>query len=458
MSARSPNVLNHIATEGHSAAAEAPAVGRESVPPAQSPRARPRRHLLIVLTAIVVLSAVVYFAHRLRNRIAAPGSATFRLATVERRDFVRTLRLFGTTEAIESYKVNAPRLTGSTGGGGQMIITKLTPAGTKVKRGDVLVEFDRQSQQKTFLDKQAEYRDLVDQIEKKQADQAAARAQDDTDLKQAEVDFETAKLELQKNEILPHIEAEKNQQNLLQAEATLKQLRDTYNLKRQAAKADLQILEIQRDRARDAMLHAQADAEKMSIKSPLDGMVVLNTIWKGGSFGEVQEGEEVRPGLPFLQVVNPQAMQVRARVNQADIDEVHVGQAVQVRLDAYPDLVLPGKVESISAVATSGMSNWVRAFGVVFSIQGSDPRLMPDLSAAVDLLLDRVPKVLVAPRDAVAEENGRAYVYAKNGSSFEKRPVKTGAQDAVNVVIESGVEAGAVLLRHPQIAKAGFPG
>ncbi len=458
MSAQSPDVLNHIATEGPSATVEAPAIAHPPSHSSQPPRNRSRRALLIAIALIAVLAAAVYAVLRLRNRIAAPGGTALRLATVERRDFVRSVRVFGATEAVESYKVTVPRLSGSEGGGGQMIITKLTPAGTKVKRGDVLVEFDRQSQQKAFLDKQAEYRDLVDQIKKKQADQAVARAQDDTDLKQAEIDLETAKLEMQKNEILPHIDAEKNQQNLLEAEAALKQLRDTYKLKRQAAQADLQILEIQRDRARDAMLHAQADAEKMAIKSPIDGMVVLNSVWKGGSFGEVQDGEAVHPGLPFMQVVNPQAMQVRARVNQADIDDVHLGQAVQVHLDAYPDLAFPGKVESISAVATTGMSDWVRTFGVIISIQGSDPRLMPDLSAAVDVILDRVPNVLVAPRDALTLENGREYVYVKNGSNFEKRPVKTGPEDAVNEVIESGVKAGDVLLRNPRTANPGLQG
>ena len=45
-----------------------------------------------------------------------------------------------------------------------------------------------------------------------------------------------------KNEMLPKIQVEKNEQGLDQAEATLKQLRTTYDLKRKAAEADLRIL------------------------------------------------------------------------------------------------------------------------------------------------------------------------------------------------------------------------
>ena len=58
-----------------------------------------------------------------------------------------------------------------------MVVTKLVPAGAHVHKGGLLVEFDRQAQFKDFLDKQAAYRSLVDQVaEKKAAEEAARRA------------------------------------------------------------------------------------------------------------------------------------------------------------------------------------------------------------------------------------------------------------------------------------------
>src|SRR5213593_643749 len=79
-------------------------------------------------------------------------------ATVERRDFARTVRIHGTVESVQSYTVTAPRMAGP--GAGALILTRLARNGASVKRGDLLVEFDRQNQQKTVLDKQAEYKDL----------------------------------------------------------------------------------------------------------------------------------------------------------------------------------------------------------------------------------------------------------------------------------------------------------
>ena len=46
---------------------------------------------------------------------------------------------------------------------------------------------------------------------------------------------------------------------------------------------------------------------------------------------EIQEGDEVRTGLPVVDVVNPATMRVRARVNQADVRELKIGQQVQRR-------------------------------------------------------------------------------------------------------------------------------
>ena len=68
---------------------------------------------------------------------------------------------------------------------------------------------------------------------------------------------------------------------------------------------------------------------------------------------EVQEGDQVRPGVPFMQVVNPDTMEVRARANQADIPFLRTGQPVQLRLDAYADLVFTGTLDQNRSHRTS---------------------------------------------------------------------------------------------------------
>ena len=149
-------------------------------------------------------------------------------------------------------------------------------------------------------------------------------------------------LEIQKVEILSRIDSEKAQENLDEAKATLAQLKQTFDLKRTAAQASIRILQIQLERNQETMEHAQANAALLEVRSPLDGIVVLNTIWKQGSMGEVQEGDQVRSGVAFMQVVDPSRMEVQVPVNQEDLLGLKIGQSALVHLDAYPGLTFPG--------------------------------------------------------------------------------------------------------------------
>src|SRR5258708_35041668 len=118
---------------------------------------------------------------------------------------------------------------------------------------------------------------------------------------------------MQKNEILSRIDAEKNQQNLAQAQATLKQLQETFQLKRQAAHAELRILEIQRDRALTAMHWAEGNAKKMVIQSPMDGIAVVSSMWRQGGDSGHPERDHGPPGALGLSGVGPARMHVRGQ-------------------------------------------------------------------------------------------------------------------------------------------------
>lgn len=300
----------------------------------------------------------------------------------------RTLRLHGTVEPIRSYPVFVPRLSGSNAN--SLVITHLAQPGTQVSKGNLLVEFDSQAQIKTAHDREAEYRDVIEQINKLRADQLGARAHDEAALNQADNAVKSAEVDVSTNDVRAQIDAEKNQLMLEEMRAHLVALRRTSDLRRHAEAADLRLLEIQRDRAKNAWMHAQQNATKMRIVAPLDGLVALKTTWKNGSFGEVQEGEDTRPGVPIMEVVDPTAMRVRAKINQADIERMRVGQTATITLDSYPSREFHARLDQLSPIAaTSALSAKVRTFLAIFSVAEPDPHLLPDLAAAIDVDLSQ---------------------------------------------------------------------
>ncbi len=357
---------------------------QKSKPPSASRKGWRSKRLWSSLIVVAIVLALIVAGLWLSKKGKAHATRAASQPSYKNADTRHPLRLKGTTQAVQTRAILAPLLAGQQVG--TLTITKLAAGGIRVKRGDFLVEFDRQAQLRDFVDKQAENSGLIEKVLEEQAKESAARAKDETEIKEAEDSLSKAELEMQKIDILSRIDAEKAQEDLSEAKATLTQLKETFDLKRKAAQASIRILEIQRDRARETMLHAEANAALMQVRSPIDGIVVLNTIWKEGSMGEVQEGDQVRPGVPFMQVVDPSAMEVEVPVNQDDFLNLKIGQKATVHLDAYPDLTFSGRLEAIDPMGRNGdFSAKLRKFAAVFSIAGSDPRLMPDLSSAVDV-------------------------------------------------------------------------
>jgi multidrug resistance efflux pump len=330
-------------------------------------------------------------AATLLSACGAPGQGTPAAAPAASGDAVKHpdavpggIRLSGTIEAIHARTLIVPRLAGQVTP--TLVITRLVKSGTMVKVGDLILELDPQDQVRSAMDRRAELIDLDDQIQKKRSDQAVAKAADDTAMTVAEHDLDRARLENLKNDLLPKVEVEKNTLALEQAQAKLNQLKSTVVLKQKAADADVRILEIRRERSERALKYAENNVTLMAVRATFAGIVVLKTTYKGSTQSEIAAGDEVRPGLAVMDVIDPQAMQVRAKVNQADIGLIAQGQGATVRLDAYPELSFTGHVELIAPLSLpSNMTPSVRNFIVLVPINGTHPRLMPDLTASVDL-------------------------------------------------------------------------
>ena len=408
-----------------------------------SPWQKPGLWMALAALAIIVIGVVIY--RRGQPTTQTSGNAD-RIAKVERRDFVHSVRVQGTVEAVVAHPIVAPRLAIQTAN--QLTLTTLLTTGTHVKKGDLLAEFDRQAQTRDALDRKAEYDDFEQQINKLKATQASDKASDDTDIKAAEDALGKAELELKKSEVVSRIDAEKMKEDFDEATAKLKQLRQTYLLRRQSATAALRLLEIQRESKQLAVDHANKNADLLAIHAPNDGLVVVNSTFKSSGFAEWQNGDQVRAGAAFMQVVNPGAMRVRGQVNQQDIPQMQLGQKVEVRLDAYPEMVFHGHVDLISSVGVADdFSPKLHSFMMLFVIDGQDPKLLPDLSAAVDVELERLPNTLIVPRDALISEDGKMYVRVISGSSSDKREVKVLRTNDVEAAVEAKLQPGEAVIR-----------
>jgi len=415
--------------------------------------------LVLVVIAAVLITVV---SRRVRQPVpAVPGAPTL-YVPVTRGKLVRTLRVGGVLAALQFAGISAPSLRGGGPGGpggSQLTLVRVAEAGALVKQGELLAEFERQAQQNTFEDRQAEFISLTDQIAKRSAELEVERAQRQTELLKARADLDAARLENRRNEVISLIDAEKNQQALAEAGATLKMLQQTAQMREAVAAAELKLLEIRRDRERLQMGNARMNFERLQIRAPISGMVVRPPIWKGNSMGVIQEGDQVRPGVAFCQVVDSSKMLVRAQVNQLDAALLRPGLRGVVRLDAYPDVSFPAQLETLGTLgqAPGWWTKYVKTFSAIFSVEGRDPRLLPDISASVDIELDEAPDAVLAPRGAVVRQagsNGAGFVWVKQGDQVQQRAVKLGLKNDTHWAVTEGLKEGELVAVVPP-ARAG---
>jgi HlyD family secretion protein len=290
------------------------------------------------------------------------------------------VRLTGLVEAVHSSKVLVPQIFGP---GGPLTLTRLIRNGADVKEGDVIARFDATAQIDAARDAQAKYDDFGHQVDQKRAQNRADAEKRAVDLKQAEGDLAKAELELTKGKTLAPNKLEQAQVKADIARQHVASLTKTNAFHDRSDAASLRILELQRDRQKVALERAQSNIQKLEIKSTLPGMVAIQDVFRANSRGKPQEGDQLFPRQTLASIFDPKEMAVRCSVGEPDGIRLTPGAKAIIYLDAYPDISIPAHVEFISPVAASALGSPIKTFTALIKLDGGDPRIMPDLSAAV---------------------------------------------------------------------------
>lgn len=292
------------------------------------------------------------------------------------------IRATGTIQAVHSLTVKVPVLQGQ---GSQLTLIKLIENGVTVHAGDLLAEFDDTTQVKEAREAAAKYDDLTHQVEQKRAEHASNVEKRLSELQAAQADRAKAEIDLRKGPILSDIDQQKNAIKAADAQEHVASLKRSDQAHDTAELAEIRVLELQRDRQKVAVNRQRSNAAKLSLRAPINGMVALQNVWRNGSMGHAEEGDQLWAGGALLQLFDPSDMQVAVSVGEPDGAVLTAGTQADVHLDAFPDLVLPAHFDSASPVASSSPDNPIKSFNARFKLERGDPHLMPDLSAGVEI-------------------------------------------------------------------------
>ena len=432
----------------------------------------------VVAGLVVAGSALGLLAYQALQGQSGPSSSSgpvvVQTTVVESKRFESSIRAGGTLGATNFAVIRAPRMRGARdrgggGGGGNSSLTieTLAEPGSMVKAGDVVAVFES----KRTADMLDNYNSALAQTRSRTASRVSnmlsSAATLDQNHRKALADADKSKLELRTAEVRSRIQAEILALQAEQDQASAEQLSEEVRLSRIANDAEKRVYEIDIHKDERRLSRTMQDMEKMRLRTPVSGLVVVETMFQRDGFSQASAGDTVNPGSTFLRIVDLSNMAVYADINQVDAQLVELGSPATIHLDAYPDAAFEGRVSAIGAVAAAGKSmggggkggrggsrggstgQWVRQVPIQIEVLSEDERIKPDLSASADILLATQDQALVVPRSALGVFEGSDVVWVQDDDKFVVREVQVAQLSDTEASIRSGLDAGEVIASQP---------
>jgi HlyD family secretion protein len=240
---------------------------------------------------------------------------------------------------------------------------------------------------------------------------------------------------------------------------SLKQLETSAAYRLEQKRAVIAGAESRIQEASSKLALAQQQLARTEVRADVPGIVVYRDVFFGSEQRKPQVGDQVWANQPLLILPDISKMVVETKIRETDIHKVEKNQKVKIRVQAYPEMALGGKVTLVGSLAQEERERrGSKFFGVTILVNESDQRLRPGMTAAVEIQVEERARATFVPLDAVFEREGQDVCYVHERRGFEARPVVLGPSNQDFVVVEKGLRrAERVALRDPS-APAAEPG
>lgn len=152
--------------------------------------------------------------------------------------------------------------------------------------------------------------------------------------------------------------------------------------------ADLRVLEQRLAQTTARVERQRLDIVDRAVKSPILGIVDRTF---------VDAGEYVSPGQRLALIHDPDKVWIEANIKETQVRKLTIGQTVEIQVDAYPDDVFTGKIQTIGSAATSqfallptpnpsgNFTKITQRLPVRISFDTTDARLRPGMMVEVKI-------------------------------------------------------------------------
>ncbi|MGM0381009.1 MAG: efflux RND transporter periplasmic adaptor subunit [bacterium] len=352
-----------------------------------------------ILLGILIVAVVLIAGYYQFNGDTGAKKAEYRKTEVKRGNLTRVVTSTGRVVSNFDVEIKS-KATGE-------VVNLPYAMGDVVEKGDLLMELDPEDEQRR--------------------------------LRQAEIDLEVSEARLE--------DARRHKQRVKElyreGHESLETLEDA-RLSLVEAKTQYERNQIELDLARTRL-------DETKLHSPMEGVVSERFVQVGQII--TSGASETADGTPILKLADHEPLFVYASVSENEIGRVSVGDSVEITVDAYPDRVFWGEVIRLAPSGT--VEGNVVTFETRIKITDENFELLrPQMTANVDIMVEKQTDVLTLPVAAVEYRSGDRFVrrYDKQNDEFEELEVEVGLETVNKIEIISGLEVGDRVMLNPELA------
>ncbi|MHB9038147.1 MAG: efflux RND transporter periplasmic adaptor subunit [Armatimonadota bacterium] len=218
-------------------------------------------------------------------------------------------------------------------------------------------------------------------------------------------------------------------------------MRAVQSAKSEVASAQVEV-QAAADRIRVLGASPGGSGDTIAIASPISGQIISRN---------TNIGQMASPTDAIFTVANQSQVWIEADVYEKDLARIRKGQNAEIRVDAYPNRVFSGRIDSVSDIL-SPESRTAKVRCVVPNMNGL---LRGEMFAKISLVTGTRGDCALIPKQAVLDDAGKKIVFSpcmdckediEAGKSvcgnFDKLEITTGSVHGDKVEVLSGLEPG----------------
>jgi RND family efflux transporter MFP subunit len=206
---------------------------------------------------------------------------------------------------------------------------------------------------------------------------------------------------------------------------------------------ELNVAEAEAGELRAEIDQAEVNLDYTVLRAPMDGVILA----KLKEVGEIAVPGGFAGSGDLIRMANLSDLRAEVDVNEADLSRVSLGQPAQVVPDAFQDHRYAARVVKLYPQVNRQKGT----LKVEVKILEPDEVLRPDMSVRIHFLAEARPEkagepVVLAPRGALRQEDGAAFVWVVTAGRLRRQPVRTAAEMGDRVVVADGLLGGEALV------------